>query len=491
MSIERSCKCFAPSLVTCCVLVSTCAGQVDLPVDLQSDSDAHPPIAVQRASLGSNLDMVFVQDPRFPVVTIHMYIPNRLRLSGRVGEISPEELVRHIFGNSLRASEGGEIGESLRALGASMSVSSNSSSDWIVIRSVCLRSHIRSVVRIMSELISPDGFQRKAIKRAIDELTQRQSLVDPMAQVRRVMREYLSLDDQTLPSNLSSASIPEHEEAIIRALIANLGRGKLPQGIVIAVSGRVDFDFLVRLFRNTFRSRIEHRKLDTPVHTESTRHKEWVNMSQCKLIEISDPSVSEVALGVGVSAVDPAHPDFPALVVLDRILGNGPGSRIYDRLRIEEGLSYRVFSEIEMFSTHSLFGIFAVFDNTVATSATTALLDEIGKLLDKGVTADELIDAQRALIGQEVLALESPEVQLHKLIVRGEVADLGQYWRSYLSAISSVSVNEVQRIARIYLAPNRLVSVASGNPSGVFRAKQSVRRSGLMHHTCFEGKELN
>lgn len=486
MSIKSSFKCFALPLLTCYALVSICAGQVDL----LADSDAHPAIAVRRASLGSNLDIVFIKDDRFPVVTIHMYIPNTLPPSSRADDIPPEDVLRRIFGDMLRASEGGDIGGSLRALGASMSVSSSPSSNWIVIRGVCLRSHVGNVVRIMSDLLSPDGFQRGAIERKINELAQRQSIVDPMAQVRRLMWRYTSLDHQIPPSNLPSASILDHEEAIVRAVVSDYGRRRLPQGVVVAVSGRVDFGFIVRLFRNTFRYRIEHRESDVPLQSKLAAHEEGVDTFQCRFIEVSKPSASEVALGFGTSAVGPSHPDFPALVVLHHILGSGPGSRIHNRIRIEEGLSYRVFSDLEMFSTHSLFGVYTVFDSSVATVAMTALSGEIGTLLDKGITVDELIDAQRALVGQEFLALESPGVQLHKLIIRGELSDLGRYWRSYLSSISSVTQDDIERVARLYLAPSRLVGVAAGNPTGVLMAKQSLRKSDLMDDDCFEDTDI-
>lgn len=487
MFTEATFRRIALLLLTWVVVVGTVAGQVKSLGALSSDSGTQQRIAVQRASLGPNLDIVFVRDQRFPVVTVHIYIPNVLPLYSGLNEVSPAEVIRHIIGNTLRNTEGNSIGRTLQALGATTSVSSISGSNWIVIRSVCLPRHARRVVRIMSDLLSPDQFRQASVERTINELAQsRQPAADPMRQIRSVMRKHLSLDHAILSSGTSRALVPYSTEVIVESLVSAYGQRLLPKKIVVAVSGRVDFRFVIRLFRNTFRDRLGMRVNDMSLQTQLPISEEDSNTVRCNFIEIRNRLADEVALALGTATVGSLHRDLPALVVLDHVLGSGPGSRLYDRMRIDEGLSYSVSSNLDIFSTHSFFGIFVVFDKALVSSVLTALSDEIGTLLEEGITSDELVDAQRALIGQESLGLESPEVQLRKLIIRGDVLDLSQYWQAYLSSISSVTVDEVLRVARLYLSPKRLVGVVGGNPHGVVLARESVQALGLVDHTCIE-----
>ena len=57
---------------------------------------------------------------------------------------------------------------------------------------------------------------------------------------------------------------------------------------------------------------------------------------------------AQVHLFVGHQGIRRGHPDYPALVVMDHVLGTGPGfsNRVSQRLRDRDGLAYTVHADV-------------------------------------------------------------------------------------------------------------------------------------------------
>ena len=94
-------------------------------------------------------------------------------------------------------------------------------------------------------------------------------------------------------------------------------------------------------------------------------------------------------------------------------------------------------------------------------------LYEIKRINDEEVTATELDNAKRGLVGSFATSLDSPTALLVNLIqlqVYGLPAD---YWDSYPQRIAEVSAADVQRVAQKYLNPSEVQIVAVGDAAKV------------------------
>ena len=93
--------------------------------------------------------------------------------------------------------------------------------------------------------------------------------------------------------------------------------------------------------------------------------------------------------------VSDSHEDYAALVLGNQILGGGSKSRLYDRIRQREGLSYGVGSS---FSASALdeagsFTFFALAAPENIPSVEAAMAEELARLLEDGIGEDELREA--------------------------------------------------------------------------------------------------
>jgi zinc protease len=88
--------------------------------------------------------------------------------------------------------------------------------------------------------------------------------------------------------------------------------------------------------------------------------------------------------------------DYPSLLLADFIVGGSAGARLFNRVREQEGLSYDVFSVLNVptFSTNATWSFGFIANPQNAAKAEASLRDELRKL-SSGVLTDAEFEAQK------------------------------------------------------------------------------------------------
>jgi len=92
--------------------------------------------------------------------------------------------------------------------------------------------------------------------------------------------------------------------------------------------------------------------------------------------------------------------DLPALMVVDRILGASPESRIPDRVREREGLSYAIqtWLAVSSFEANTPMMLYAIFAPENRERVGVGIAEEMARALKDGFTDAEVATAKRALL---------------------------------------------------------------------------------------------
>src|SRR5690606_1596421 len=109
-----------------------------------------------------------------------------------------------------------------------------------------------------------------------------------------------------------------------------------------------------------------------------------------------------------------ADPDYPAMLLGNFIFGGGSlSSRLGDRVRQQEGLSYGVgsFLSAEELDKRASVTIFAICNPENMQKVDQAILEELNRLLEKGVTEKELAEAKQGYL-QQLKVARSEDDQL-------------------------------------------------------------------------------
>jgi zinc protease len=184
-----------------------------------------------------------------------------------------------------------------------------------------------------------------------------------------------------------------------------------------------------------------------------------------RLIVIDKPGAVQTAIRVGHVSLPRAHPDFLGLDVAVKILGGEGGNRIGGVLRTERSLTYSASAEIV---GRQLSGDLMATTDTRSEATPEALrliVEEIARVQRERVTERELEGAQAYLAGNFPLTIETPNdiaAQVLEATLFGlDLRDL----ETYRERINAVTVTDIQRVARLYLTPDRLSIVLVGDAS--------------------------
>ncbi len=158
--------------------------------------------------------------------------------------------------------------------------------------------------------------------------------------------------------------------------------------------------------------------------------------------------------------------DYPALVVMDHVLGSGPGfvSRLSRKLRDEQGLAYSVHADI-----HSSAGLYpGLFTAYIGTSpehvqrAVQGIQAEVESICNVPVSEDELAMAKEYVTGSMLLGYERASARAGSLVGQ-EVHGLPESFLENLrDAYRKVTVNDIQKTAKRHLFPRAAALAASG-----------------------------
>ena len=175
-----------------------------------------------------------------------------------------------------------------------------------------------------------------------------------------------------------------------------------------------------------------------------------------------DLTQANIILGhVGVPRGDP---DYYAIQVMNYILGGGGfSSRAMESIRNERGLAYSVYSYYGAEKSYGTFQFVMQTKNESAAEAMRLAREEIRRMRDELVSEVELTDAKDYLIGSFPLRLDTNH-KVAGFLGQVEFYELGlDYPDRYADFIRKVSRADVQRVARQYLHPEKLITVVVGD----------------------------
>ena len=162
------------------------------------------------------------------------------------------------------------------------------------------------------------------------------------------------------------------------------------------------------------------------------------------------------------------HPDFfPAFVLNYTFGGGGFESRLMKTLRVEKGLTYGVSTSLDPNPSFLTWSGGGQTKNESVGDFIAGLKGEMTKLIEGGVTEQELSDAKAYLIGSYPLGFDSnAKIAGQMMSVRQD--DLGvDYFDRRNALIAAVTLDDVNRVADAYLDPARYNFVVVGEPQGL------------------------
>jgi zinc protease len=161
-----------------------------------------------------------------------------------------------------------------------------------------------------------------------------------------------------------------------------------------------------------------------------------------------------------------AHPDFPALTIGNFILGGGSlSSRLANRVRQKEGLSYGVQSALQPSAVdqRTAFYIFAISNPANAGRVHEVIQEELKTLIEKGITEEELAAAKRGYLNEQEVARSSDARLVSTLLGYAYLDRDMAFIRDRDQKIASLTVEQVNAAIQKYIDPDKLIIASAGD----------------------------
>jgi zinc protease len=159
------------------------------------------------------------------------------------------------------------------------------------------------------------------------------------------------------------------------------------------------------------------------------------------------------------------HPDYPAFMLANQLLGGGGSSRLWSRIRETDGLSYGVGSSVQWSSLelNSPWQTAAIYAPQNRAKLEAAFKEEVARALQDGFTAQELREAQSGLLSARRLA-RAQDASLASALANNLY--LGRTFAVSAridAAIENLTLEQVNAALRQYLTPDQFVWAFAGD----------------------------
>jgi zinc protease len=183
--------------------------------------------------------------------------------------------------------------------------------------------------------------------------------------------------------------------------------------------------------------------------------------------EIKTPDKANATYTAGLMfALQDDNPDYPALVMGNYIFGAGAlSSRLGDRIRQKEGLSYGVSSSLSVSSQDKRAGLMitAICNPQNIGKVQKAALEEFERLLREGVTAEELEKAKQGYLQAQKVARANDGALAGMLSGLRYLGRTMAFEAEVESKIQALTPEQVNAALRKHLDAKKLVVVTAGD----------------------------
>lgn len=253
-----------------------------------------------------------------------------------------------------------------------------------------------------------------------------------------------------------------------------------PNNAVLAVVGDVTMKVLMPKLQKVFG---DWQKADIPAVTIPAAPAQ----QDAAIYLIDRPGSVQTVIQLGTLGIERTSPDYFAVLLADRVLGGGPTGRLFLNLREDKGYTYGAYSGFASSKYRGIWNASSEVRTEVTEGAMKEFKYEFERLGTEKVTAEELENAKRGIIGSFALSLEQPATLIQNIITQKIYNLPADYWDTYPRKVSAITAEDVQRVAQKYIDMKHLQVVAVGDAS---KTREILAKYGTVQVFDAEGKPV-
>ena len=182
-----------------------------------------------------------------------------------------------------------------------------------------------------------------------------------------------------------------------------------------------------------------------------------------RIILVDRPDLTQSQIRLGHIGMPHAHPDYLPFEVMNYILGAGGfASRLMRKIRSELGYTYGIRGALEARKYAGPFTISTFTPTETTFPCVQEILSVIRSFITQGPIDQEREEAVNFLTGSYPMKFETLSQIAHR-IIQAELHGLGlEYLARYPDRVAAISIEDLGRVARTHLHPEKMLIVVVG-----------------------------
>ena len=227
--------------------------------------------------------------------------------------------------------------------------------------------------------------------------------------------------------------------------------------MVFSAAGNLDHDDFVEQVTKSF----------APLMPGKAFLEEPAPHSSARIVLRNKKSLEQVQVCLGVPAPPVTDESRYATLILNTVLGGGMSSRLFQTIREERGMAYSIYSDLNPYRDTGTLCVYAGTSSGKALEVIDLVLEELRKLKQEPLGADELKRAKDQLKGNILMGLESSSSRMANL-ARQEM-----YFHQFVTAeeviarIDTVDAAQIQAMAQGLFRPESVAVTLLGRLDGI------------------------
>jgi zinc protease len=182
---------------------------------------------------------------------------------------------------------------------------------------------------------------------------------------------------------------------------------------------------------------------------------------------VDRPGSAQSNIVIANSGITRTNPDYFSLLLMHTVLGANASSRLFMNLREDKGYTYGAYSNLDARRSAGTFRCTAEVRTPVTGDSIKEFFYELDRIRKEPVSAKEIADAKSYLTGVFPIRLETQEGLTDQLVQTKMLNLPDDYLERYRDRVQAVTVEDIQRIAQMYVKPDEAALIVVGDGASV------------------------
>jgi len=407
----------------------------------------------KRILLDNGMVLLLSEKHTIPMVTVNMAIKAGITAEPE-GKAGLASITASLLTQGTARRTANQISSEIEFVGGGLTVSGGD--DFSTAGLTVLTKDLRIGFDLLSDVLMHPAFEQQEIDRKIKEM---------LASIQRQKEEPQVVASEAFEKAVYGRHAYGRTNEDVAAYLPRLVRQDIldfyaarysPNTIIIAVVGDVSEKEIIPLIHAYFKGwKPNNQPLPAAIAPP---------IMGKTVVQKIDKQVAQANIDIGHMGISRENPDYFAVSVMNYILGGGGfSSRLMDNIRDNRGLAYDVHSSFAAQKEPGIFTISIQTKNESANEVIAETLRELRRIQNEPVLDKELSDAKAYLTGSFPLRMDTFG-KIASMMTSVEIYNLGlDYPQKYPLIINAITKDDIQRVAKKYLHPDKVVVVVVAN----------------------------